>query len=91
MKIRNFIFLFLVFILVPFSQGCRSLFVNSPEKKAAKRQEKLDREFDKNYAKIRKAHFKNQTRKTRQRMKKSRREARKINKPRKTKSKKDCL
>ena len=88
MKFRTFILLLLLLSSVPFFQGCRSLFVNSPEKKAMKNQEKSDKEFEKNYDKIKKAHFKNQTKETRKRMKKSKKTARQINKPKKVKSKK---
>ncbi len=90
MKCRTFIFLLLVLVTVPLMQGCRTLFVNSPEKKAARQKERSDREFDKNYAKIKSAHLKNQTRETRKRMKKSKRQADRMNRSKKKKSKRDC-
>jgi hypothetical protein len=90
MKFRKFVFLLIILFTVPFMQGCRSLFVNSPEKKAAKKQERADKEFDKNYSKIKSAHYKNQTRETKKRMRKNRRKAARMNRTKKTKSKWDC-
>lgn len=90
MKNATFIFLFIVLISMPLMQGCKTMFVNSPEKKAQKQQEKSDKAFEKNYKKIQKMHFKNQDRQTRKRMKKSKKEARKMNRSKKTKSKWDC-
>lgn len=90
LKFRKFIILLLICAQLPLIHGCRSLFVNSPEKKARKQQEKSDREFDKNYSRIKKAHFKNQTRDTRKRMKKSKKSARQMNKSKKKKSNWDC-
>lgn len=86
----KFVLLVMICLLVPLFQGCRPLFVANPEKKAMKQQEKADREFEKNYSKIKKEHFRNQTRETRKRMKKNKKAAREINKPRELKSKKDC-
>lgn len=90
MKIRKFILLLLVLVTVPLTQGCRTLFVNSPERKAAKQQERADREFEKNYGKVKSAHLKNQTRETRKRMNKNKRKADRMNRSKKNKSKWDC-
>jgi ribosomal protein L24 len=79
-----------MFVSGLFIQGCRSLFVNSPEKKAVKQQEKSDKEFQKNYSKIKTAHFKNQDKETRKRMKKNKKVSRKLNRSKKSKSKWDC-
>ncbi len=90
MKFCKFIaFVLLCFQLILF-QGCKTLFVNDPEKKAVKQQKKEDQEFNKAYAKIRKAHYKNPTRDTRKRMDKSMKKAKKRNKSKKSKAKRNC-
>jgi len=77
LKFCKFIALILLLGNLILLGSCRTLFVNHPEKKAAKAQKKEDREFQKNYDAIVKAHYKNQDKKTRKRMKKNLRKANK--------------
>ena len=72
------------------TQGCKTLFVDNPEKKAVKQQKEEDREFNKAHGKIKKTLYKNQTRDTRKRMDKSLKKTRKRNKSKKSKSKRNC-
>jgi hypothetical protein len=91
MKIRKFSGFVLGFLFILSIFGCKTMFVNDPEKKIRKQTEQDQKEFEKAYAKLRQEHYKNQTRQTRKRMKKNLRKAKKLNKPKKKKSKKDCL
>lgn len=91
MKFCKFIIFLLICVQVPLSQGCRTLFADNPEKRAMKKQERSDKEFEKAYDQIKKEHLKNQTRATRKRMNQSKKAAEKMNKRKKTKSKRKCL
>jgi len=93
MKFRKFIAILLILGLVIYFQSCKTIFVNNPEKKALKKQEKEDKEFAKSYSKARKDHYEIQDKETRRRMeknlKKIKRQEKKKNKKKK-KSKWDC-
>ena len=77
LKFCKFIALILLLGNLILLGSCRTLFVNNPEKKAATAQKKEEREFQKNYNAIVKAHYKHQDKKTRKRMKKNLRKANK--------------
>lgn len=90
MKFRKFSVLLLVIIQLACLTACKTTFVNDPEKKARKQQEKDDKAFKRSYEKIQQAHLKNQTKETRKRMKKNQKRAKKRNKKKKKKNGWDC-
>lgn len=90
MKFCKFTVLLLLCSNLFFIQACKTVFVNDPEKKAMKQKQAQDKEFEKAYAKVRKQHYKNQSKDTRKRMNKNLKKAKKRNKTKKTKSGWDC-
>ena len=75
LKFCKFIALIAFFLLIVSSVGCRSIFVNNPEKKAAKKHQKEYQETVKGYRSTVKDHYDNQSKKTKRRMKRNLRRA----------------
>lgn len=70
-KFCKFIAFIVILLILGGAGGCRTLFVDNPEKKAAKKQQKDFRENAKSYRASVKDHYDNQSKKTKRRMKKT--------------------
>ena len=70
-KFCKFIALIALALMLVAASGCRTIFVNSPEKKAAKKQAQQQEEAAKSYRASVKGHYGNQSKKTRRRMKRN--------------------
>jgi Tfp pilus assembly protein PilO len=90
LKFCKFIALIFMLLLMVSFAGCRSLFVNSPEKKAAQRQERENKEIQKEYRASVKDHYNNQSKKTKRRMKRNLKKAERKMKKRLSKGGWEC-
>ncbi|MCB2221372.1 MAG: hypothetical protein KQI35_13315 [Bacteroidetes bacterium] len=90
LKFCKFIALVFMVIIMMTLGSCRSLFINSPEKKAAKNQVREYKETQKEYRASVKDHYKNQSKKTKRRMKRNLKKAERKMKKRLSKGGWEC-
>lgn len=90
MKFRKFTTIIPLGILVITMGGCKSVFVSNPARKAEKKKELERKKFNKNYRDAVTAHYKLQTKETRNRMKKNLKKAEARSKKRKPAKGWDC-